>query len=66
VRARWLRALAAVVAGNALYFLLAAPALPERLRHRPFAPDAGLGLDFLICLALYLALGGLTGGRRRR
>jgi hypothetical protein len=66
VLARWLRALAAVVAGNALYFLLAAHALPERLRHRPFAPDAGLGLDFLICLALYLALGGLTGVRRRR
>jgi hypothetical protein len=63
---RWVRALAAVVAGNALYFLLVAPALPMTLRHRPFALDAGLGLDFLICLALDLALGGLTAVRRRR
>jgi hypothetical protein len=56
VIARWLRALAAVVAGNALYFLVAAPRLPELWRHRPFALDPGLGLDFVICLALYLAL----------
>jgi hypothetical protein len=66
VLARWLRALAAVAAGNALYFLVVAPALPMPLRHRPFALDAGLGLDFLICLALDLVLGGLTGVRRRR
>lgn len=64
--ARWLRALAAAAAGNAIYFLLAAPALPERLRHRPFALDAGLGLDFLLCLALYLALGRLGRAGRRR
>ena len=64
--ARWVRALAAVVVGNALYFLFVAPAVPLRLRHRPFAIDAGLALDFLICLALYLALGGLAGVRRRR
>ena len=63
--ARWLSALAAVVAGNALYFLLVAPALPAQLRHRPFALDAGLGVDFLICLALYLAFGRLAGQRRR-
>ena len=64
--ARWLQALAAVVAGNALYFLLVAPALPGQLRHRPFAIDAGLGLDFLICLALYLALGRLGRAGRPR
>lgn len=59
-----LRALLAVVAGNAVYFLLVAPRLPESARHRPFVPDAGLALDFLICLLLYLGLGRL-GGRRR-
>lgn len=64
--ARWLRALAAVVAGNALYFLLVDSALPVTLLHRPFAIDAGLGLDFLICLAVFLAIGGLPGVRRRR
>ncbi len=64
--ARVLPALAAVVAGNVLYFLLVAPALPVKLRHQPFAFDAGLGIDFLICLAFYAGLGGLAGIRRRR
>ncbi|MDD5562775.1 MAG: hypothetical protein PHQ91_03600 [Thermoanaerobaculaceae bacterium] len=63
--ATWVRALAAVVAGNALYFLLLAPTLPASLGHRPFAIDAGLGVDFLVCLVLYLTLGRLTAGRRR-
>lgn len=53
----WLRALVAVVAGNALYFLVLMPSLPEALRHKPFSYDLGLAFDFVICLALYLALG---------
>jgi hypothetical protein len=65
VATRWVSALAAVVAGNALYFILLVPALPARLRHRPFALDAGLGLDFVICLALYLGLGRLNRTGRR-
>jgi hypothetical protein len=54
---RLLRALAAVLAGNALYFLLLWPRLPGWARHTPFALDAGLILDFVICGALYFALG---------
>jgi hypothetical protein len=52
-----LRALAAVLAGNALYFLLLAPRLPEWAVHRPFRADPGLLLDFLLCSAIYLGLG---------
>jgi hypothetical protein len=57
------RALVAVLAGNALYFLLLLPALPSWARHRPFALDAGLLADFLVCVAIYLGLGALV--RRR-
>jgi hypothetical protein len=46
-----------VLAGNALYLLLLAPRLPEWARHRPFALDPGLLLDFATCLVIYLGLG---------
>ena len=61
---RLLRALAAVLAGNALYLLLLAPRLPEWARHRPFAADPGLLLDFAICLVIYLGLGLLVRSGR--
>ena len=51
-----LRVLAAVLVGNALYFFLLWPRLPAWARHAPFTPDIGLILDFLICVALYVAL----------
>jgi len=54
-----LRALAAVLLGNALYFLLLGPRLPAWARHEPFALDAGIILDFVICVALYVGLGPL-------
>jgi hypothetical protein len=57
---RLLRALAAVLAGNVLYLLLLAPRLPEWARHRPFALDPGLLLDFALCLAIYMGLGVLV------
>jgi hypothetical protein len=57
---RLLRALASVLAGNALYFLLLAPRLPRWAQHRPFALDPGLLLDFAICLAIYVVLGYLA------
>ncbi len=59
---RVLKALVAVVAGNAVYFLVLMPRLPETLRHRPYALDAGLALDFAVCLVLYALLTPL--GRR--
>jgi hypothetical protein len=46
-----LQALLAIVLGNLAYFLLAAH-LPLP-RHRPFQADAGLLVDFFICLTFY-------------
>jgi hypothetical protein len=44
--------LIAVLAGNAVYFLLM-PYLPARLQHRPFQQDLGLVIDFLVCFAFF-------------
>lgn len=51
-----LEALAAVLAGNGVYFLLLLPRLPAPWRHQPFAADRGLALDFLLCLAAFAAI----------
>jgi hypothetical protein len=64
--ARFLRALAAILAGNALYFLAAWRWLPEAARHRPLAPDLGLAIDFALCLGIYTALGALLRRSRGR
>ena len=56
---RFLRSFAAVVAGNAIYFAALLPYLPPWLRHRPMGFDAGLLLDFIICVMLYIGLGRL-------
>jgi len=50
---RWLDSLLAILAGNALYFFVVLPRVPRWLVHQPFRLDAGLLLDFLLCLALY-------------
>jgi len=55
-----LQGLAAVLAGNALYFLLLYPRLPAAWQHQPFAFDLGLALDFALCLGFYLLLRRLT------
>jgi hypothetical protein len=44
--------LIAVLAGNAVYFLLM-PHLPARFQHQPFQQDLGLVIDFLVCFALF-------------
>ena len=46
--------LAAVVLGNAIYFLLM-PYLPPAARHRSMTlwPDLGLLIDFWICLVVF-------------
>ena len=55
--AKYLLALAAVLAGNAIYFLLLAPRLPRWARHTPFALDLGLLIDLAVCLGIYAGLG---------
>ena len=47
-----LQALAAVVLGNVLYFVLA-PSLPAVARHRPYHIDLGTVIDFWFCLVAY-------------
>ncbi|MCI0349979.1 MAG: hypothetical protein L0Z53_11195 [Acidobacteriales bacterium] len=55
MKSNFKRALLAVLAGNAIYFLLM-PYLPRALRHEAFRIDLGLLLDGLICTAIVLAL----------
>ena len=43
------QSLAAVVAGNIVYFLLM-PYLPPAARHNPARPDLGVIVDFWFCL----------------
>jgi hypothetical protein len=51
----FLQALAAVLAGNAVYLLLL-PQLPEPVRHAPFQLGYGLVLDFLFCWSVFALL----------
>jgi hypothetical protein len=51
----FLDALLAVLAGNAIYYLLA-PHLPGVLRHGRFAEDWGLVADFMICTVIFIAV----------
>lgn len=51
----FLDALLAVLAGNALYYLLM-PHLPRVARHSLFKEDWGLLVDFAICTAIFAAV----------
>jgi hypothetical protein len=51
----FLDALAAVLAGNAIYFLLM-PHLPMVTRHALFKEDWGLLVDFAICTAIFVVV----------
>jgi hypothetical protein len=46
------RSLAAIVAGNAIYFSIVNH-LPLRAQHAPYQIDWGLAVDFWICLVCY-------------
>ncbi len=48
-------ALLAVLAGNAIYYLLM-PHLPAAIRHSLFKEDWGLLVDFGICTAIFIAV----------
>ena len=51
----FLDALFAVLAGNAIYYLLA-PHLPGLARHGLFRQDFGLVVDFIICTVIFVAV----------
>jgi hypothetical protein len=51
----FLDALVAVLAGNAIYYLLM-PHLPIGARHRIFREDWGLLVDFAICTVVFAAV----------
>jgi hypothetical protein len=51
----FLDALLAVLAGNAVYYLLM-PHLPMAARHRLFKEDWGLLVDFAICTVIFAAV----------
>jgi hypothetical protein len=51
----FLDALVAVLAGNAIYYLLM-PHLPRVARHALFKEDWGLLVDFAICTAIFIAV----------
>jgi hypothetical protein len=60
------QALAAVLLGNGVYFLLLFPQLPATWQHQPFALDRGLVLDFALCLGFFLLVHRLATRRRHR
>jgi hypothetical protein len=51
----FLDALVAVLAGNAIYFLLM-PHLPLAMRHSLFREDLGLVVDFAVCTIIFVAV----------
>jgi hypothetical protein len=61
--ANFAQALAAVLAGNAIYFLLM-PDLPPAARHVAPRLDLGMIVDFWICLVIFGLI--QTASRRRR
>jgi hypothetical protein len=58
---RWIEYTAAILAGNAIYFLILYPVLPVRWQHLPPSPggatpfrfDLGMLMDFICCVAVY-------------
>ncbi len=59
----WGETLAAVVAGNVIYFL-ARPLLPVALQHELFRLDLGLFVDFVLCGVALVALRRVRRGHR--
>jgi len=55
-RRRWIEYTLAILAGNAVYFLVLFPGLDPSLQHQPSRIDAGLLLDFLCCVGIYAAI----------
>ena len=64
----WIEYSAAILVGNAIYFLVLYPDLAPSLQHRPFRFDVGLALDFLCCVIVYgvIRLGVVQARRMNR
>jgi hypothetical protein len=60
----FIHALVAVLAGNAVYFLLVRY-MPPGVRHVPFRIDLGLVVDFWLCLVAFGMIKTIAGRRRR-
>jgi hypothetical protein len=58
--ANFVQSLVAVLAGNALYFLLM-PYLPARVRHVPLRMDLGVVVDFWLCLVVFGVIKTISG-----
>jgi hypothetical protein len=54
------KSLVAILAGNALYFLLLSPRLPALAQHAAGRLDLGLVIDFWLCLACFGVLQSLV------
>lgn len=65
VRNRLLKQLAAIIAGNLIYFFLLMPHLPPAGRHNPDKLDLGLLVDFWICLVVYGLIEVIARWRRK-
>jgi cytosine/uracil/thiamine/allantoin permease len=61
--ANFLHALVAVLAGNAIYFLVE-KYLPARAHHAPFKIDLGMVVDFWFCLVVFGIIKTVAGWRR--
>jgi len=62
IAANFVQSLAAVLAGNAAYFLLT-PFLPIAARHVPFQIDLGLVVDGFLCLVAWGIIKTASGRR---
>jgi len=62
--ANFFQALAAVVAGNALYFF-AEKYLPASARHARFKIDLGMVVDFWFCLVVFGVIKTIAGWKSR-
>ena len=61
-----LEAAVAVIAGNAIYFLVLWPHLPERARHGVYRLDLGLLVDFWVCAVCFGIITVIFSFKRRQ
>jgi hypothetical protein len=50
---RWLEYLIAILLAQVIYYFSLVPYLPDALRHHGSEIDLGMGVDFLVCVAVY-------------